>query len=155
MNYTQLNKFDTMNGEGVRVSLFVAGCTLNCKGCFNKEAQNFRAGNVFTDETLALIVDMLSDDCIDGLSILGGDPLEPKHIKEVQNVVYYVRKVLPHKTIWVWTGRLLEDIQSSSPEILKHIDVLIDGPFIQELRDPECIYYGSTNQRLLRRGIDF
>jgi anaerobic ribonucleoside-triphosphate reductase activating protein len=144
-----------MNGEGVRVSLFVAGCTLNCKGCFNKEAQNFRAGNVFDDETLALLNTMLSHDSIDGLSILGGDPLEPKNIQDVFNVVYYVKKVQPSKTIWVWTGRLLEEIQISNPDILKYIDVLIDGPFIQELRDPECTYFGSTNQRILKKGVDF
>ena len=155
MNYTQINRFDTTNGEGVRISLFVSGCTLNCKGCFNKIAQNFKAGSEFTDETLEQIVSLLDDEDIDGISILGGDPLEPKNIQDIFNVVFYIKKVLPSKTIWVWTGRLLEDIKVTFPQILEYIDVLIDGPFIQELRDPECTYFGSRNQRLLRKGIDF
>ena len=155
MKYTQLNKFDTMNGEGVRVSLFVSGCTLNCKGCFNKDAQNFSHGDHFNNETLQLMLKMLDHEFIDGLSILGGDPFEPKTIDEVCGIIRLVKRTMPSKTIWVWTGRLLEDIQKTNSEILKYIDVLIDGPFIQELKDSSCTFYGSTNQRLLHKGIDF
>lgn len=155
MNYTQLNQFDTMNGPGIRVSLFVSGCTLNCPGCFNKEAQNFRAGQSFTGETLALIIQLLGNEYISGLSILGGDPMMQQNIQVVNNIVYTVKKIHPDKTIWMWTGRQLTELTGEFYDTLKYVDVLIDGPFKQDLKDGTLQYRGSSNQRILYNGIDF
>jgi anaerobic ribonucleoside-triphosphate reductase activating protein len=155
MNYTQLNKFDTMNGDGIRVSLFVAGCTLNCKGCFNKEAQNFKSGHLYDDTVELNIMKLLDNEYIDGISILGGDPLMPQNYPTVLNLVTKIKQSYPEKTIWLWTGRTLNEAMEQYSEIFDYIDVVIDGPFVQELYDSELRYRGSKNQRILRKEIDF
>jgi anaerobic ribonucleoside-triphosphate reductase activating protein len=154
MNYTQLNTFDTMNGPGIRVSLFVSGCTLNCKGCFNKEAQNFRAGQPFTEETLSKIIEALDNKYVEGISILGGDPMMKQNIKCITNLLHAINRIHPDKTVWMWTGKLLGELDSDNRDALKYVDVLVDGPFIQELKDGGQ-YRGSSNQRILIRGKDF
>lgn len=146
MNYIGLNKYDTANGEGIRVSLFVSGCTLYCKGCFNKESWNFKAGKEFTKSVKEEIINELKKPYINGFSLLGGDPLEPKLHDEVLDLVKSIKMEIPNKDIWLWTGRLYEDEKDN--EILKYIDVLIDGPFIQELADKNLQYRGSSNQRV-------
>lgn len=148
MNYIGLNKYDTANGEGIRVSLFVSGCSLYCKGCFNKESWNFRAGKEFTKSVKLEIINELKKPYINGFSLLGGDPLEPKLHKDVLDLVKSIKMEIPNKDIWLWTGRLYEDEKDN--EILKYIDVLIDGPFIQELADKNLQYRGSSNQRILK-----
>ena len=146
MNYIGLNKYDTANGEGIRVSLFVSGCTLYCKGCFNKESWNFKAGKEFTKYVKEEIINELKNPWISGFSLLGGDPLEPKLHDEVLDLVKSIKMEIPNKDIWLWTGRLYEDEKDN--EILEYIDVLIDGPFIQELADKNLQYRGSSNQRI-------
>lgn len=149
MNYCGLSTFDTANGEGVRVSLFVSGCTLHCKGCFNKESWDFNAGKRFTKSTLETILKELDNDYITGLSILGGDPLEPENLPEVERLCKAVRKKFgKKKTIWLWTGRCYEKVKQLS--IIKHLDVLIDGPFVEKLKVTERgALRGSTNQRII------
>lgn len=149
MHYIGLNTCDSANGPGVRVSLFVSGCTLKCKGCFNEESWDFKAGKPFTDETLQKILKALDDDFIEGLSLLGGDPMEEANRDEVLRIVRAVReKFGARKTIWLWTGRRRERIADSP--ILDYVDTLIDGPFIEHLKvEEEGLWYGSSNQRVI------
>lgn len=147
MNYIGLNKYDTANGPGIRVSLFVSGCTLRCKGCFNPESWNFKAGKEFTDDTLKLLCSYLDKDYISGLSILGGDPLEPENIDTVTALCKTVKHFYPNKTIWLWTGRYYDTIKDLP--IMKYIDTIVDGPYEENLAI-DFIYYGSSNQNIIR-----
>ena len=147
MNYIGLNKYDTANGPGIRVSLFVSGCTLCCKGCFNKESWKFNAGLPFTDSIKNDIINELKNPWISGFSLLGGDPLEPNLHTDVLDLVKTIKQEVPNKDIWLWTGRLYEDEKDN--EILKYVDVLIDGPYIQELHYANLLYRGSSNQRII------
>lgn len=146
MNYLELNKYDTANGPGIRVSLFIAGCTLKCKGCFNKESWDFNAGKPFTKDTLAKVYEYLSKPYITGLSILGGDPLEPQNQTGVLSLVNGVHTVFPNKTIWLWTGRTYKTIKSNP--ILNYIDTLVDGPYIEHLKE-DLPFRGSSNQNII------
>ena len=147
MKYIGLNKYDTANGPGIRVSLFVSGCTLCCKGCFNKESWKFNAGLPFTETVKQDIIKELKNPWIAGFSLLGGDPLEPKLHSEVLDLVQSIKQEVPEKDIWLWTGRLYENEKDN--EILNYVDVLIDGPFIQELKDSNLKYRGSSNQKII------
>ena len=147
MNYIGLNKYDTANGPGIRVSLFVCGCTLCCKGCFNKESWKFNAGLPFTETVKQDIIKELKNPWIAGFSLLGGDPLEPRLHSEVLDLVKSIKSEVPEKDIWLWTGRLYENEKDN--EILNYVDVLIDGPFIQELKDSNLKYRGSSNQKII------
>lgn len=145
MYYSGYNNCDMSNGEGVRASLFVSGCTLNCEGCFNKLAQNFKNGVEYTHEFEDQIIKDLSSKWLDGISILGGDPLEEKNIDIIYALCVRIRKECPDKDIWLWTGRLKEEI---SHPILQVVDVLIDGKFENNLKDDTLLYRGSSNQKL-------
>ena len=148
MHYAGLRNHDIANGEGFRTTLYVSGCRRGCPGCFNKEAWDFRYGQEFTNETLAEIRDMLNDDNIAGLSILGGDPFEPENQEMVKFICEYVRNWYGRsKSIWVWTGYELEDIKDLP--VMRYIDVLIDGPFVEELKDLRLDWRGSSNQRVI------
>lgn len=151
MNYSGLNTCDSTNGDGLRVSLFVSGCSLHCKGCFNKESWNKNYGKEFTENTMNTILEALRSPWITGLSILGGDPLEPYNIPAVTYIVSLVKKLYPEKTIWMWTGRKCEQIKDLA--LLKHVDVLITEPFIERKK---CYgkYYGSSNQCVYRRSSE-
>lgn len=144
---------DVSNGTGVRVSLFVTGCRMNCFNCFNKEAQDFEYGNLYTSETKNEILKKLDLKYIKGLSLLGGDPMEPENQKEIAELVFEAKKRHPEKDIWLWTGRVYPDIPMTdyTVQILENIDVLIDGPFIENLKDPSLQWRGSSNQRILTR----
>lgn len=148
MNYSGINLCDTANGPGVRVSLFVSGCSLHCKGCFNKEAWDRQYGKPFTDETLNTLLEALREPYVDGLSLLGGDPLEPYNEAVVERICGLVKEKFPDKTIWLWTGRKYEEVKDKP--IMKYIDVLVDGPFIEKFKTNEQgKYYGSSNQRVI------
>lgn len=151
MNYSGLNTCDSTNGDGLRVSLFVSGCSLHCKGCFNKESWNKNYGKEFTDGTMDTILEALRSPWIDGLSILGGDPLEPYNIPAVTYIVSLVKKLYPEKTIWLWTGRKYEQIKDLA--LLNYVNVLITEPFIERKK---CYgkYYGSSNQCVYRRSSE-
>lgn len=147
MNYGAIKNLDIANGPGVRVSLFVSGCRNNCPGCFNKEAQDFNYGQKFTNETWLEIREMLSNPNVAGLSILGGDPFEPENIAVVETICQMTRIYHPDKTIWVWTGYCYEKL--AHLDIMKNIDVLVDGRFVERLKDLRLAYRGSSNQRVI------
>ena len=147
MNYGAIKEHDIANGPGIRVSLFVSGCRNNCPGCFNKESQDFSYGQEFTNETWIEIKDALDKRYIAGLSILGGDPFEPENIATVEALCQMTKTYYPEKTIWVWTGYRYEDLEHLS--IMKYIDVLVDGRFVERLKDLRLAYRGSSNQRVI------
>lgn len=148
MNYGTIKHLDIANGPGCRVSLFVSGCRNHCKGCFQPETWDFGYGQEFTSETLQELLRLLDDPHVAGLSILGGDPFEPENQQCVYDICRAVRERFGNsKTIWVWTGYYWEDLCDSP--VMKYIDVLVDGPFIEELRDLTLFYRGSGNQRVI------
>ena len=152
MNYATIKKTDVANGPGVRVSLFVSGCTHHCKGCFNSEAWDFHYGQAYTEETEQEILQALAPDYIRGLSLLGGEPMEPENRGAVLSLVKKVREQYPQKTIWCYTGYTYEEIQAH-PRLaaaLPYIDVLVEGRFIQALYSPHLEFRGSSNQRIIR-----
>lgn len=157
MNYGEIKNYDIANGEGVRVSLFVSGCTHHCKNCFNPETWSFEYGKPFTKETEDYIIECLSPDYIDGLSLLGGEPFEPQNQEVLLPFLRRVRNELPKKTIWCYTGYLFDrELLSESrarceytDEMLSLIDILVDGEFIQDLYDISLAFRGSSNQRII------
>lgn len=152
MNYTGLNLCDTANGPGVRVSLFVSGCSLHCKGCFNQEAWDPCYGQLFCSHTLGIILNALKEPHIEGLSILGGDPMEKYNRPKVGLVCASVKTLYPDKSIWLWTGRKFDEIKYYD-HILDYVDVLICNPFIEHLKC-KGKYYGSSNQCAYRKSPD-
>jgi anaerobic ribonucleoside-triphosphate reductase activating protein len=154
MNYANIKNFDIANGPGLRVSLFVCGCTHNCKGCFNAELMHPLYGEEYTEEVENSILNMLSNKYISGLSLLGGDPLCFHNYEDLLPLVEATQCM--NKTVWCYTGDTMEDILielPSHPELyrfLQNVDVLVDGPFIEDLKDPSLKFKGSSNQRLIR-----
>lgn len=157
MNYATIKETDIANGPGVRVSLFVSGCNHHCEGCFNAEAWDFAYGRPYTQETEDHILDALRPDYITGLTLLGGEPMDPANQPHLLPLLRRVRRELPGKTIWCFTGYtwesdLLTDtlgIPEVTHELLSLIDVLVDGKFVLEQKDITLRFRGSANQRLL------
>ena len=157
MNYGEIKNFDIANGEGVRVSLFVSGCTHHCKECFNPMTWDFDYGKPYTQDTENEILDMLSADFIDGLTLLGGEPFEPQNQPALVKLLKKVKEKYPKKDVWCYTGYTLEsDLQSesrarceSTDEMLSFIDVLVDGEFILEKKNISLAFRGSENQRII------
>ena len=154
MNYATIKNCDIANGPGVRVSLFVSGCTHRCPGCFNEEAWDFCYGQPFTQETIDYILNLLKPDYIQGLTLLGGEPFEPQNQGAVVELLRQVKKAYPHKSIWAFSGYLFEkDILSGrigdTAEYLSYLDVLVDGPFVLAKKNVSLRFRGSENQRLI------
>ncbi len=156
MNYATIKKNDVANGIGVRVSLFVSGCSHRCKGCFNQEAWDYQYGNRFDQETIQFIIDSLAPSYIKGLSLLGGEPLDPAHQKDILSLITEVKEKYPNKSIWCYTGYLYEDLLSNrvgnsglAIDILEKIDILVDGKFDEDLKDIRLNFRGSSNQRII------
>ncbi len=147
MNFGKIKPVDVANGEGVRVSLFVSGCPHHCKGCFNRELWKYSAGQDMTTKHLAEIIELCSKSYISGLSILGGEPLAPENTMSVAGVMNLFKWYYPNKTIWCYTGYDWKDVKDFS--IMRYIDVLVDGEFVQELSDPRLKFRGSSNQRII------
>lgn len=147
MNYNKIRKMDISNGPGVRVSIFVQGCTFNCKNCFNPETHDFNRGKEFTTEEVEKLIDLCSKDYIRGLSILGGEPLHPRNRESVTMLAEYFKYKLPEKDLWLWSGFQYEDLKDL--EIMKYLDVLVDGRFQEENKDIRLKYCGSSNQRVI------
>ena len=145
--YNKIRKMDISNGPGVRVSIFMQGCIFHCEGCFNPETWDFKCGNEFTDDTINEVLNLCAPDHIKGLSILGGEPMHPKNIEATTKLAKEFKKMYPNKTIWSWTGFNFEDIKDK--EVFKYIDVLIDGQFKINLRNPNLRWKGSSNQRVI------
>lgn len=157
MNYATIKNMDVANGVGLRVSLFVSGCTHHCKGCFNPEAWNFEYGELFTRETEDKILDMLKPDYIQGLSLLGGEPFEPQNQAVLLPFLRRVKEKYPDKNIWAYSGYNFEQDMLTGKlgpakitmEILSYISILVDGEFVLELRNPKLRFRGSENQRVI------
>ncbi len=154
MNYAEIKNCDIANGPGVRVSLFVSGCTHRCKGCFNEVAWDFDYGKPFTQETIDRILSMLRPAYIRGLTLLGGEPFEPRNQEAVVELLRQIRQELPEKSIWVFSGFLFDkDILSGrlgdTREYVSYLDVLVDGPFVEEKKNLSLRFRGSENQRII------
>ena len=156
MNYAKINKNDIANGSGVRVTLFVSGCTHHCKGCFNQEAWDFDFGEPFTAETEAELLEALSPSYIKGLTLLGGEPMEPQNQRVLVGFLEKVKQQFPNKSIWCYSGYTFEELTGKSrarcevtDRMLALIDVLVDGEFVEELKDISLRFKGSSNQRLI------
>ncbi|MBQ2390447.1 MAG: anaerobic ribonucleoside-triphosphate reductase activating protein [Clostridia bacterium] len=156
MNYATIKKNDVANGEGVRVSLFVSGCTHHCDGCFNSETWDFEYGEKYTEATEKEILSALGKNYIRGLSLLGGEPFEPQNQAEVLSLARRARSLYPEKDIWCYSGYLYEELSQGKvgdsetcKELLSNIDVLIDGEFIKDKKDLHLRFRGSSNQRII------
>ena len=153
MNYAVIKNCDIANGPGVRVSLFVSGCTHHCKGCFNEVAWDFDYGQPFTEETIGKLLALLKPDYIKGLTLLGGEPFEPQNQPAIVELLRRIKAELPAKSIWAFSGYLYEDIVSGklgdTREYLRYLDVLVDGPFVQAKKNLSLRFRGSENQRLI------
>lgn len=153
MYYGAIKECDIANGTGCRVSLFVSGCTNHCKGCFQPETWDFEYGQKFTARTMTEILMKSNQPWISGLSILGGDPMHRRNLGCVMEIVRDYRSAFPGKTIWIYTGytwdELLERKDGITMNILKHIDILVDGRFVEELKGISLKFRGSSNQRII------
>lgn len=153
MKYAKIKKTDVANGPGVRVSIFVSGCHHHCEGCFNSEAWDFNYGNDFTEDTIQEIIEAMNHDYITGLSLLGGEPFELINQKGLLPLLKKVKEVYPDKTIWAYSGFLYDELKEmdypETKEILSLINVLVDGKFVESLKDPNLYFRGSSNQRVI------
>ena len=157
MNYAQIKNNDIANGPGIRVSLFVSGCTHRCPGCFNEEAWDFSYGDPFTQESIDRILEMLAPDRIRGLTLLGGEPFEPQNQRAIVELLRQIKSKYPNKSIWAFSGYLFDkDILAGrlgdreiTMEYLRYLDVLVDGPFVMAKKDLNLRFRGSSNQRLI------
>ena len=156
MNYGNIKRLDIANGDGVRVSLFVSGCRNRCKGCFQPETWNFDYGKPYTQETEDALLQALAPSYVEGLTLLGGEPFEPENQRVLVQLLRRVRERYPEKNVWSYSGYTIEEIRSGghphcevSEEMLSMIDVLVDGKFVEELKDISLKFRGSANQRIL------
>ena len=156
MNYANIKTYSIENGTGVRVSLFVSGCTHHCKDCFNEQAWDFEYGNPFTADTENAVIEALAPDYMAGITLLGGEPMEPVNQRGLLPLLKRIRKELPQKTVWAYTGYVYEDLLEGgrahcevTEELLSLCDILVDGPFIAEKKNISLRFRGSENQRII------
>ncbi|MBO5287634.1 MAG: anaerobic ribonucleoside-triphosphate reductase activating protein [Clostridia bacterium] len=156
MNYATIKYNDVSNGPGIRTSLFVSGCTHRCKGCFNSVAWDFNYGEKYTEKTENEIVESLRSPFIKGITLLGGEPFEPENQGELIKLTDRIREELPQKSIWCFSGYTIEEMLTgklsqyeSTMRLLKNIDVLVDGRFVEELKSLSLKFKGSSNQRTI------
>ena len=157
MNYAEIKNCDIANGPGVRISLFVSGCTHHCPGCFNQVAWDFDYGQPFTQQTIDQILEMLKPGYIKGLTLLGGEPFEPQNQGAIVRLLRRIRKEMPEKSIWAFSGYLFDrDILAGrlgpweiTREYLSYLDVLVDGPFVESRKNLSLRFRGSENQRII------
>lgn len=156
MNYSGIKNYSIENGTGVRVSLFVSGCRHHCKGCFNEETWDFKHGELFTEEVENRIIEAMRPEYMAGITLLGGDPAEPENQVGLMPLLRRIRQELPDKTVWMYTGYVLEDFKpgnrahcSVTEEFLRCCDVVVDGPFIVDKKNLSIKFRGSENQRII------
>lgn len=156
MNYANIKTYSIENGTGVRVSLFVSGCTHHCKDCFNEQAWDFEYGNPFTADTENAVIEALAPDYMAGITLLGGEPMEPVNQRGLLPLLKRIRKELPQKTVWAYTGYVYEDLLEGgrahcevTEELLSLCDILVDGPFIVAKKNISLRFRGSENQRII------
>lgn len=150
MNYHNVTKCDMLNGEGARVVLWVSGCTHACPNCHNPQTWDKNSGIPFTSEVVDEILQALSEPFCNGLTVSGGDPLATYNYETVLDLCKLVKTQFPTKTIWIYTGYVYDKVKVKYPEILDYIDVLVDGPYIERLKDKKLQYRGSSNQNIIR-----
>ncbi len=148
MKYNKIRKMDIADGPGIRVSIFMQGCTFNCANCFNPETHDFNKGNEFTEDTINEVMQLCEKDTIKGLSILGGEPLHPQNIEGTTKLAKVFKEKFPNKNLWMWTGFSF-DKDLKDKEVLNYVDVLVDGQYKDELRNPKLKWKGSSNQRVI------
>ena len=149
MRYAQIRSLDISNGEGVGIALYTQGCRFHCKNCFNSELWDYTKGKEWSSEVEDYLVSLLSRDYIDRISFLGGEPLSEENLEDLDNLLNRIRKECPSKKIWMYTGYTYEVIKDRLSYILKNIDVLVDGLYVDELRDLKLEFRGSSNQRVI------
>lgn len=155
MNYSAIKYVDIANGPGCRVSLFVSGCRKHCPGCFNASTWDFEAGQKFTEKTMMDILDALEHDYIRGLTILGGEPMEPENVGWVRDLCHEVKRRYPDKDIWLYSGWTFEEImgepklRSARMKLLEYLDVLVDGSFMEDKKNLAIAFRGSDNQHII------
>jgi anaerobic ribonucleoside-triphosphate reductase activating protein len=157
MNYATIKNCDIANGPGVRVSLFVSGCTHRCKGCFNEVAWDFDYGQPFTQDTVNAILTMMAPEYVKGITLLGGEPFEPQNQPAILDLLRQMKMKYPAKSVWAFSGYLFDqDILAGrlgpweiTKEYLSYVDVLVDGPFIESMKDLNLRFRGSSNQRII------
>ncbi len=147
MRYNKIRKMDISDGPGVRVSIFLQGCPFHCEGCFNESTWDYKLGTPFTNDTIETVLELCKEDYIEGLSILGGEPLYGVNIEATTMLAKAFKEKFPNKTLWVWTGNTYEEIKSL--DVFNYIDVLVDGRFILSLKNPMLRFCGSSNQRVI------
>lgn len=147
MRYAQIRKYDVANGEGIRTTLFVSGCHFNCKGCFNKDYQDFNYGSTWDKEIEDTFIEYGKNENIDGFSILGGEPL----MQDFDTMINLLKRIKTEtkKSIWMWTGFTFENLSEQQQTIISYVDVLVDGQFVEEEKDLKLRWKGSKNQRVL------
>ena len=148
MRYNKIRKMDISNGPGVRVSIFMQGCTFNCKNCFNPETHDFAGGKEFDQNVIDKVLELCGNENVEGLSILGGEPMHPKNIDGTRDLAKAFKEKYPNKNIWVWSGFTF-DKDLKGKDVLNYIDVLVDGQFKEELHNPMLKWRGSSNQRVI------
>ena len=148
MRYNLIRGMDISNGPGVRVSIFMQGCSFHCKNCFNQETWDFKGGKEFNDDTINKVLELCNKKHIKGLSILGGEPMHPSNIEGTTKLAKAFKEKFPDKNLWVWSGyKFDEDLKDK--EVVKYIDVLVDGTYKDELHDFNLKWKGSSNQRVI------
>lgn len=148
MRYNKIRKMDISDGPGVRVSIFTQGCAFNCKNCFNPETHDFKAGKEFTDTTMNKVLELCSSDYIAGLSVLGGEPMHPQNIEGTTRLIKTFKEKYPDKSVWVWSGYKFDEYLKDK-EVMKYVDVLVDGQYVDALHKPNLDWRGSENQRVI------
>ena len=155
MNYHNITKCDMLNGEGVRVVLWVSGCVHACPNCHNQQTWNPNSGIPFDDEAIKEIYAELENPYVDGITFSGGDPLHPLNYNTILWLCTQIKLKYPNKNIWLYTGYSLDTVKLIYSDILEYVDVLVDGTFIERLKSPDKHWIGSSNQTINRRGIDY
>ena len=148
MRYNKIRKMDIADGPGVRVSIFMQGCTFNCKNCFNPETHDFNAGKEFNDDTIKRVLELCDNDNIEGLSILGGEPMNSQNIEGTTKLAKAFKEKYPNKNLWAWSGFLF-DRDLKNKEVMNYLDVLVDGQYMDCLSNPSLKWKGSENQRVI------
>ena len=147
MRYNLIRKMDISDGPGVRVSVFMQGCQFHCKNCFNSETWDFNSGNEFNDETISKILELCKKEYINGMSILGGEPMNPVNVEGTTKLAKKFKETFPKKDLWMWSGYKYEDLKDK--EVFNYVDVLVDGQYVDELHDSTLKWRGSSNQRVI------
>lgn len=148
MRYNKIRKMDISNGPGVRVSIFMQGCAFNCEKCFNPETHDFNGGKEFTDETINRVLELCEADHIEGLSVLGGEPMHPNNIEGTTKLVKAFKEKYPKKSVWAWSGYTY-DKDLKDKEVMNYLDVLVDGQYVDSSHNPTLQWKGSSNQRVI------